>query len=201
MAVGHPSVEEFQEQARVWLAANRAHAPRDYGPICPPDLVDAGVAWQQRLFDAGYAGIHWPTEFGGRGLSPEHNAVWQLECAIASVPSVFNMVGLVLAGGALLQFGTPEQQAAHLETSLRAEHLWCQLFSEPGAGSDLGGLTTSAVLDADDFVVNGQKVGAAVVDTATGASSWRARIPTRPSTRASRSCSVRWTRPASRFGP
>jgi alkylation response protein AidB-like acyl-CoA dehydrogenase len=120
--------------------------------------VDEGVAWQRRLFDAGFAGIHWPTEFGGRGLSPEHNAAWQLECAIAAVPSAFNMVGLVLTAGAILQFGTPEQQAAHLSATLRAEHLWCQLFSEPGAGSDLGSLTTSAVRDDDDFVVNGQKV-------------------------------------------
>ena len=124
-------------------------APRDYGAICPPDLVDEGVAWQRRLHEAGYAGIHWPTEFGGRGLTPEHNAAWLFECAIADVPSGLNMVGLVLAGGSILNFGTAEQQAEHLEATLRAEHVWCQLFSEPGAGSDLGGLTTRAERDGD----------------------------------------------------
>ncbi len=152
------SVEEFQAEARAWLGANRAHAPRDYGAICPPDLVAAGVAWQRRIDEAGYAGIHWPVEFGGRGLTVEHNAVWQYECALAAVPAVLNMVGLVLAGGALLRFGTPEQQATHLHQTLRANHVWCQLFSEPGAGSDLGGLTTRAERDGDGFIVNGQKV-------------------------------------------
>jgi alkylation response protein AidB-like acyl-CoA dehydrogenase len=152
------SVEEFQAEAAAWLAANRQHAPRDYGAICPPELVDQGRAWQARLHAAGFAGIHWPTEFGGRGLTPEHNSVWQLECAKVGVPSVLNMVGLVLAGGAILRYGTPEQQAEHLRPTVTGERVWCQLFSEPGAGSDLGGLTTRAERDGDRFVVNGQKV-------------------------------------------
>ncbi len=152
------SVDEFQVAARTWLAANRQHAPRDYGAICPPDLVEQGLAWQRLLHDAGFAGIHWPVEHGGRGLSPEHTSIWMLECAIAGVPPVFNMVGLVLAGGAILRFGTAEQQARHLHPTLRAEQVWCQLFSEPGAGSDLGSLTTRAERDGDRFVVNGQKV-------------------------------------------
>jgi alkylation response protein AidB-like acyl-CoA dehydrogenase len=152
------AVEEFQAQARSWLAANAAAAPPDYGAICPHELVDAGVAWQRRIADAGYAGIHWPVEHGGRGLTAEHHAAWLLECAFAAVPAVFNMVGLVLAGGAILRFGTPGQQADHLRPTLRAEQLWCQLFSEPGAGSDLGSLATRAERDGDGFVVNGQKV-------------------------------------------
>ncbi len=151
-------VDEFQSGAREWLAAHAGDAPRDYGAICPPDLVRPGIAWHRQLNDAGYAGIHWPTEFGGRGLTVAHNAAWQYECALAGVPAALNMVGLVLAGGALLRFGTPEQKAAHLHETLRANHVWCQLFSEPGAGSDLGGLTTRAVRDGDQFIVNGQKV-------------------------------------------
>jgi alkylation response protein AidB-like acyl-CoA dehydrogenase len=151
-------VEEFQAGARDWLAENTADAPRDYGAICPPDLVEEGLAWQRRIHTAGYAGIHWPAEHGGRGLSPAHNAAWLLECAIAGVPPVFNMVGLVLTGGALLAYGTPEQQSRHLAATLAGEHVWCQLFSEPGAGSDLGGLSTKAEQDGDDFVINGQKV-------------------------------------------
>jgi alkylation response protein AidB-like acyl-CoA dehydrogenase len=151
-------VETFQAGAREWLSANRAGAPRDYGAICPPDLVDAAVAWQRRLYIAGYAGIHWPVEHGGRGLTPAHQAAWLEECAHAAVPPVLNMVGLVLAGGAILHFGTPDQQAAHLLPTLTGDQLWCQLFSEPGAGSDLGSLSTRAERDGDRFVVNGQKV-------------------------------------------
>jgi len=156
--VSAPTVDEFQQTAREWLAANRHLAPRDYGAICPPDLVERGVAWQQHLFAEGFAGIHWPVEFGGRGLSAEHNSVWMLEAAIAGVPPVLNMVGLVLAGGAIVRYGTPDQQAAHLRATLAAEQVWCQLFSEPGAGSDLGGLSTKAERDGDRFIVNGQKV-------------------------------------------
>ena len=152
------TVEEFQADARQWLADNKTDAPRDYGAICPPDLVEAGLSWQRRLHAVGYSGIHWPFEHGGQGLTPEHNAAWQVECALAGVPAVFNKVGMVLAGGALLRYGTPEQQARHLASTLAGEHVWCQLFSEPGAGSDLGGLSTKAELDGDNFIINGQKV-------------------------------------------
>ena len=152
------SVDDFQASARDWIAANRADAPRDYGAICPPDLVESGLAWQRRLHTAGYAGIHWPVEFGGRGLGADHNAAWMYECAVAGVPSMFNMVGLVLTGQAVQKFGTPEQKARHLRRTLTTEHVWCQLFSEPGAGSDLGGLSTRAERDGDNFVINGQKV-------------------------------------------
>ena len=152
------TVDDFQRDAAAWLADHAGDAPRDYGAICPPDLVDAGLAWQRRLTDAGWAGIHWPVEHGGRGLTAEHNGVWLLECARAGVPAVFNMVGFVLAGGAVLRYGTPEQQANHLRATLATDHVWCQLFSEPGAGSDLGSLATRAELDGDRYVVNGQKV-------------------------------------------
>ena len=113
------TVEEFQRQAAEWLAANRGHAPRDYGAICPPDLVEPGLDWQRRLTASGYAGIHWPVDYGGRGLTAEHNSVWLLECARAGVPAVFNMVGFVLAGGAVMRYGTPEQQALHLRADAR----------------------------------------------------------------------------------
>jgi alkylation response protein AidB-like acyl-CoA dehydrogenase len=151
-------LDEFRTAARTWLAANKAHAPRDYGAICPPGLVDQGLDWQRRLFADGWAGIHWPREVGGQGLTPDHNAVWIEECSRAAVPPFFNMVGLVLAGGATLRFGTPDQQALHLRATLAADHVWCQLFSEPGAGSDLGSLSTRAEADGDRFVLNGQKV-------------------------------------------
>ncbi len=152
------ALEEFQADAATWLAENHQHAPRDYGAICPPELVDDGLDWQRRMTDAGWAGIHWPVEHGGRGLSIEHHGVWLLECARAGVPAVFNMVGFVLTGGAILRYGTPDQQHEHLRATLTTEHVWCQLFSEPGAGSDLGSLSTRAELDGDRYIVNGQKV-------------------------------------------
>src|SRR6187399_1409767 len=120
------SVDDFQAQAAEWLATNRQHAPRDYGPICPPDLIDAGLDWQRRIVAGGFAGIHWPVEHGGQGLTVEHNGVWLLECARAGVPPFLNMVGFVLAGGAIQKFGTPEQQTKHLRSTLTTEHVWCQ---------------------------------------------------------------------------
>jgi alkylation response protein AidB-like acyl-CoA dehydrogenase len=157
-ATDAPDVDDFAATAREWLNANKASAPRDYGAICPPDLVERGIEWQRRLVEAGFAGIHWPVEYGGRGFTPAHHSVWMLEAALAGVPPMLNMVGLVLTGGALLRFGTDDQRTTHLTATLNAEHVWCQLFSEPGAGSDLGSLSTKAERDGDVFVVNGQKV-------------------------------------------
>ena len=151
-------VDEFQAGARGWLAANKQHAPATTGRSAHRTSCDRGSTGSGGSTGPATAGIHWPTEYGGQGLTIAHTAAWQYECAVAAVPSVFNMVGLVLAGGALLQFGTPEQKATHLHETLRANHVWCQLFSEPGAGSDLGGLSTRAERDGDRFLVNGQKV-------------------------------------------
>ncbi len=106
----------------------------------------------------GYAGLHWPTEYGGRGLGSEHTAIWFEECARADVAPYLNLQGIILAGEAILRSGTPIQKAEHLPTTLTGETLWCQLFSEPEAGSDLASLRTSAVVDGDRFIVNGQKV-------------------------------------------
>jgi alkylation response protein AidB-like acyl-CoA dehydrogenase len=153
------ALADFRVAAREWLSEHAGHAPPNYGAILPPERHAEGVAWQRRLFDAGWAGLHWPVEHGGRGLTPEHTAVWIDECSRADVPPFLNMVGLVLAGGALLEFGTPAQQRELLRPTLAGEVVWCQLFSEPGAGSDLASLSTRADADDDEhFVVNGQKV-------------------------------------------
>src|SRR4051794_41700775 len=103
-------VETFTEEIRAWLDANAAASPRDYGAILPPDLADEGRAWQRRIYDAGFAGIHWPVEYGGQGLTPEHTATWIELCARASVPPVLNMVGVVLARGAPLPFWAPAEK-------------------------------------------------------------------------------------------
>jgi alkylation response protein AidB-like acyl-CoA dehydrogenase len=153
-----PSVEEFSQQASVWLAEHKPLAPPDYGAILPPPLFDRGIAWQKLLFAEGWAGIDWPVEFGGRGLSADHRAAWVHACALAGVPPFLNMVGMVLAGGSTLLFGTEAQKQEHLRATLSAERVWCQLFSEPGAGSDLASLSTKAEADGDTFIVSGQKV-------------------------------------------
>jgi alkylation response protein AidB-like acyl-CoA dehydrogenase len=151
-------LDEFRTAATAWIAEHAAQAPRDYGAILPPDLYDGGVAWQRLLFAEGWAGIHWPTTYGGRGLTPDHQGIWLEECARAGVPPLLNMVGLVLAGGAIQLFGTDQQKERFLRPTVAGDIVWCQLFSEPGAGSDLAGLTTRAERDGDRFVVNGQKV-------------------------------------------
>ncbi len=148
----------FRSEASAWIEAHREFAPADYGAIMPERFYDDGVAWQRRLYNAGWAGIHWPTVHGGRGLTPAHQAVWLEVCAVAQVPPFINMVGFVLAGQAVQLYGTPAQQQQHLRAILQADQVWCQLFSEPDAGSDLASLTTTAVADGDEWVLNGQKV-------------------------------------------
>ncbi len=152
------TVEAFGNRAESWLAVHRGEAPPDYGAICPPDLIDRALEWQRLLFASGWAGVDWPTSFGGLGLTPAHRGAWVRACALAGVPPFLNMVGTVLAGGSTLLYGTAEQQAEHLLPILSAEHTWCQLFSEPGAGSDLASLSTRAERDGDEFVITGQKV-------------------------------------------
>jgi alkylation response protein AidB-like acyl-CoA dehydrogenase len=151
-------LDAFRADARAWLQANAAHAPRNYGPIVPPELVEEGTAWQRRLSDAGMTGFHWPVEHGGRGLTPDHTGIWLEEAARADVPPFLNMVSLVLMGESVLAHGTDEQRSRHLRPTLRGQQVWCQLFSEPGAGSDLASLSTRAARDGDEFVLNGQKV-------------------------------------------
>ena len=154
------TVAQFASRARDFLGGQRSSGrlPVDWGAIVPPARVAEAKDWQSRLHAAGFAGIHWPAEHGGLGLTPEHTAAWILACAEAEAPPFLNMVGHVLTAGALLRFGTPEQQAAHLPSIASGEAVWCQLFSEPGAGSDLASLTTRAVRDGDHYVVSGQKV-------------------------------------------
>lgn len=153
-----PTVDEFRAAARKWMAENRDTAPPNWGPIMPPERREQGMEWQRRMYDAGFAGITWPVEYGGRGLSVDHQQAWLEVCAEAEVPSVLNMVGLVLAAGALQIFGTEDQKLAHLPETVRGERVWCQLFSEPNAGSDLASLQTRAERDGDEWVINGQKV-------------------------------------------
>jgi len=151
--------EAFRATLRAWL---EAELPK----LAPQPARDAWVErrkwdtdWQRRLFDGGYAGLHWPTEYGGRGASPTEQLIFYEETARARAPYVgVNFVGTLHAGPTLIEEGTDEQKADHLPKVLRGEEVWCQGFSEPGAGSDLASLSTRAVRDGDDYVLNGQKI-------------------------------------------
>ncbi len=151
--------EAFRAELRAWLAhtlpALPAHPARDDWPA----RVRYDTDWQRRLFDAGYAGMSWPKAYGGRDASPSEQLIFLDETTRARAPYVgVNFVGTLHAGPTLIAEGTEEQKAAHIPKILRGDEVWCQCFSEPDAGSDLAGLTTRAVRDGDDYVVNGRKI-------------------------------------------
>lgn len=129
-----------------------------FGAIMPPAMHERATAWQKHMYAHGFAGVAWPKEYGGQGVGPEFRLVWSEECARHEVSPYMNFQGFVLAGGAILKFGTDDQKQKYLRATLAAEILWCQLFSEPGSGSDLVSLSTKAEDRGDEFVVTGQKV-------------------------------------------
>ena len=153
------SDQVFRHALRTWLAeAVPAHgnspSRHDWEARRAYD-----TGWQRKLFDAGYAGINWPKEFGGRGASLMEELVYYEEMSRANAPGVgMNFVGVRHGGPTLIAEGTDQQKADHLPRILRGEEVWCQGFSEPNAGSDLAALRTSAVRDGDHYVVNGQKI-------------------------------------------
>ncbi len=152
-----PAEERFREEARAWLEANKP--TEEQRGEDPRERRDFDKAWQRKMFDDGWAGINWPVEFGGRGASLMEQVIWYEEFARAEAPEPTTLfVGLKHGGPTLMACGTEEQKAFHLPKILRGEVLWCQGFSEPGAGSDLAGLQTKAVIDGDDLVVSGQKI-------------------------------------------
>ncbi len=117
------------------------------------------TGWQRMLYDAGYAGINWPAEFGGRGSTPTEHLIFLEETTRMGAPYVgMNFVGQLHAGPTLILEATPEQRARHLPAMLKGEEVWCQGFSEPNAGSDLASLSTRAIRDGDHYVVTGQKI-------------------------------------------
>jgi alkylation response protein AidB-like acyl-CoA dehydrogenase len=151
--------EQFRKELRAWLG----DALSELGPRPREDDWDAKRAydcgWQRRLFDGGYAGINWPQEYGGRGATLTEQLIFLEETAKAKAPYVgMNFVGLLHAGPTIMAEATPEQKARLLPPILRGDEVWCQGFSEPGAGSDLASLQTRAVRDGDEYVISGQKI-------------------------------------------
>jgi alkylation response protein AidB-like acyl-CoA dehydrogenase len=150
-----PEQLAFAAEARAWLAAN-LELP---GPFADLDEeIDWGRRWQARLAEGRWVGLSWPAAHGGRGATPVEVALFNLEYARSRAPQPVNRVGLNLAGPTLLAHGTQAQQARWLPPLLTAEEIWCQLFSEPGAGSDLAGLVTRADRVDGGWLLNGQKV-------------------------------------------
>jgi alkylation response protein AidB-like acyl-CoA dehydrogenase len=162
-----PEEAAVRAEARAWLAT--VAKPRGEGDGAwrsfraktdADDLAHLELArrWQQTKFDAGWAAPHWPVELGGQGRSGIEAGVVSEEESRFYVSANFFMVGIDMAGPTLMAHGTPEQQKRFLEPMLRGDEVWCQLFSEPGSGSDLASLATRAVRDGDEWVLSGQKV-------------------------------------------
>jgi alkylation response protein AidB-like acyl-CoA dehydrogenase len=149
-----PEEERFRAELRAWLEGN----PRGREPERLDEWVAYGKAWQRKLYDAGWCGIAWPKEYGGRGATLIEQVIFQEEMARAKAPMLINLAGLTMGGPVLIAHGTDRQKRRHLKSILSAEEIWCQGFSEPNAGSDLAALQTRAVRDGDDFIVTGQKV-------------------------------------------
>ena len=158
-----PEQDAFRAEVRGWLAANLDPA------LCVDDPKDERVApdretfekrrlWQRSMYDSGWVGVAWPTEYGGRGTGLLEQVIFDEEYSNAHAPVLPGYSGIALCGPTLMHWGTDEQKARFLKRILNGDDVWCQGYSEPGAGSDLAGLQTKAVAEGDDFIINGQKV-------------------------------------------
>src|SRR5262245_38535242 len=159
-----PAEERFRVELREWLAhdlpLHRADWPAtdDEFTLHPDRSFDACLAWHKRLRRGGWVGIAWPQAYGGRGASLVEQMIFQEEMVRAGAPPGVNTIGLMLAGPGIMEWGTEAQRQRFLPRILGADDIWCQGFSEPGAGSDLAALSARGVLDGNSFRVSGQKV-------------------------------------------
>jgi alkylation response protein AidB-like acyl-CoA dehydrogenase len=157
-----PEEEAFRARVREWL---RANLPEGWGtpghpkPRTPAEKVAFARTWQRQLYDGGWAGLSWPREYGGQALSPLEQLLFREEYFAAGAPDMIDIaIGLNLTGPTLIHHGTEAQKKRFLDPILRGDEVWCQGFSEPGAGSDLAALRTRGEIKGDHLVVNGQKV-------------------------------------------
>ena len=160
-----PQEAAFRKEVVDWLEANAERRDPDdnsafsmFSERESPEMIEECKAWQRKKADAGWACITWPKDLGGRGGTLMENIIFSQEEAKFKIPPNIFMIGLGMAGPTIMVHGTPEQKKQWLPSMLRGDVVWCQLFSEPGAGSDLAGLRTKAVQDGDDWIINGQKV-------------------------------------------
>lgn len=159
------SLSSFRRDARKWL---EAHTPSEPSPEDGPASREFVLSWQKTQAQGGWAGLAWPKDVGGRGLSIIEQIIWFEEYARAGAPSPLNasFVGLNHAGPTLIACGSPEQKAFHLPKILAGDVIWCQGFSEPGAGSDLASLRTRGRVEGDELVIDGHKIWSSFADIA-----------------------------------
>jgi acyl-CoA dehydrogenase len=158
-----PEEAAFRAEARAWLDANAQRLqPGERQPglegRTEPGAVKRAQEWQAKKADAGWACITWPKEYGGRGATAIQSVIWNQEESRYKTPPAIFAIGQGMLGPTIMVHGSDAQKQRYLKPMLRGEEIWCQLFSEPGAGSDLAGLRTTAVRDGDDWVLNGQKI-------------------------------------------
>jgi alkylation response protein AidB-like acyl-CoA dehydrogenase len=154
-----PQQASYRQEVRAWLEEHKAQAPRRSGSSEDDAYIDARRAWQRRLAEAGLAGVTWPKEYGGRGLGPIEQVAVNQELSRAEVPGILDVIGIGMLGPCLIAHGTEEQKARHLGPMLHGDEVWCQMFSEPAAGSDLAAVQTRARQNEDGtWTLNGQKV-------------------------------------------
>ena len=163
MSVSQQELDEFRAEVSAWLVEN---SPGDHGFLLPQSFMEVGTDqqfeflrdWQRRVYEAGYLGMAWPTEFGGGGKDQAFQDIATAEMVRQNVPFMTNTIGLNWAGPLILNMGTEAQKQAYIKRILSAEDIWCQGFSEPDNGSDLGNAQLCAVRDGDEFVLNGSKI-------------------------------------------
>ncbi len=154
-----PEQAAYRAEVRAWLEQNASHAPATRGRGDEEGAVAAHRAWQRQLAEAGYVGVTWPAEHGGQGKGPLHQVVINQEIARAGVPGILDAIGVGMLGPTLIAHGSDEQKQRYLAPMLHADEVWCQLFSEPAAGSDLAGIQSRARKEDDgSWRLSGQKV-------------------------------------------
>ena len=158
-----PQEAEFRAKCRAWLEANaelktkKTNSAKNMN-VGNKSLLEAAAEWQKKKYDAGWAMIHWPKEFGGIGATPIERIIWAQEESKFNVPKGVYEIGLGMAGPVMMEYATDEQKERYLPPMAEGKEIWCQLFSEPSAGSDVAGLRSKAVQDGENWIVNGQKV-------------------------------------------
>jgi alkylation response protein AidB-like acyl-CoA dehydrogenase len=156
-----PEEEKFRKQVRSWLDKNRprGRASLSHGTSATDDTEWTRlVAWHKKLYAGGWIGLSWPKEYGGRGATLMEQIIFNQELGRRKLPSGCNVLGVMMAGPAIMHWGADQQKQRHLQKILSADEIWCEGLSEPGAGSDLASLECRASPDGDDFIVKGQKV-------------------------------------------